>query len=149
MRVQFTHLMCVIYTYNTKKKFHVKLKLPIEVYFFCFIERHSPKLFQQFKVARNFKSFKKYHRFCLRGLVYTPFPYTCQNLHLAEITFPLKLIFQNLHLAEITFSRKLIFQNLHLAEIYLPKNLFSRIRISPKLHLAENHYQEILFQDKL
>ena len=85
--------------------------------------------------------------------------YICQNVHLAEITFPRKLIFQNLHfcqnvhLAEITFPRKLIFQNLHLPECTFGRNyislksLFSTIYTCQNVHLAKITFpRKFIFQ---
>ena len=66
--------------------------------------------------------------------------YTCQNVHLAEITFPRKLIFQNsriyiwpkLHFPESLFSRIYTCQNVH-----FPENIFSRYYTCQNVHLAE------------
>ena len=62
---------------------------------------------------------------------------TCQNVHLAEWTFPRMYIFrmdtcQNVHLAEWAFPRKPIFQNGH-----LPGCTFGRMVISLKTYFPE------------
>ena len=61
--------------------------------------------------------------------------YTCQNVHLAEITFPRELIFQNLHLPECTFGQNYIFP-----KPYFPGFTLARMYIWPKLHFPENYY---------
>ena len=63
--------------------------------------------------------------------------YIWPKLHFPENLFSRIYTSQNVHLAEITFPQKLIFQNLHLPELHFPENLFSRIFTCRNVHLAE------------
>ena len=91
--------------------------------------------------------------------------YTCLNVHLAETTFPRKLIFQNLHLPDIwpklklfstlafTFGRNYIspktYFHLHLPETFGRTLLFSRIFTKQNLRLVENTFPRKLIFQKL